>query len=1525
MGDKERLLVVDDDEGTCKILSLVFERQGYEIETAGTGREAIIKAQERFFNLALLDINLPDVEGVELLATLKEMHPDTAVIMITAYASLETAVQALNEGASAYITKPLNVAEVLATVGEALEKQGLVIENRGLYQEAQRELAERKRAEEEIRQRTAQLEALRQVGLEITAQLDLDALLRSIVSQAAELVEGLGGGVYIYRPERDVLEWVVAVGPTAMPVGSVLYRGEGLAGKVWEAGEPLIVDDYQRWEGRASVYEGLSNEAIVGVPICWGEEFLGVLNVEDAHTRTFSPADAELLSLFATQAAIAIRNACLFQETQQALGEMEALYRASSAVGKATSIEEVVRGVAEGAASLGLSFCSLSLIPTADGNGMPLRADTYGVHLTDNGWAAVPSVTDAPITDQATAHRLLEDPDFLLIYTDTDDPQEEKAIPEHTRETMRNAGIRGLVITGLNLRGRSVGLLNFGSTNSLRGLPEDHVRQMRTYANQVAVAVENRLLFNSLNQEKERLALLYRLSHHLSESLEVYDVAQRALDDICAVLGATSGVFLVYEPGNDHLRLVAVSGYDAESVEILNLQIRLRLGDGLAGWVAMQQLPVLVNGVNEDERWLPVTGIDDWVHAVLSVPLVNRDELVGVFSIYSDQVGFFGQDHLRLAESAAATVAAAIANARLFEAEQRRRREAETLREASLALTIALDRDEVIELILAQLQKVVPYDSASVQLFKDGRLEIVGGRGFPNLPDLLGISFPVDGDNPNSEVVRADAPFIVEDAPAVYGEFRSEPHAQASIRAWLGVPMLVGERLVGMIALDKREPGFYTQEHARLAEAFAAQAAIAVENARLFQSERSARESADTLREVSRVVGSTLELDEVLSLVLRQLERVLTYDTASILLFAGAQLYMTTTIGYEDEKLVRTEATMRLGDSSILQAMSSDHRPVVIPDVREDERWIWVPGAENVRAWVGVPLFVRDEMVGALMIDSNQPGSYTEADAAIAQALANQVAVAIENARLFEAEREQRELGQALEEAAAAVSSTLDINQVLDRILEQVERVVAGDGFNIMLVENETAQIVRWRGYERMGMDDKSSRVAVPITKYPSLLKMMRTGEPTVIPDTASDSDWISSEVQEWRRSYVAAPIRMKNMTVGFLNVNSTQPGQFGPADAQRLQAFADHAAAAIENAQLYQELQNYAERLEERVDERTAQLQAQYAWLEAILQSTTDGIIVTDTRREIVQANPVAQTWLTQTLSPKDADRLRNVVQDIARRAEERPEAMLELKGLDLELKAAPIPEPGGGESAAVVAVHDVSHLKALDRMKTRFVSNVSHELRTPVTTIKLYAALMQRTPVEKWKAYLDALEKEADRQARLVEDILQISRIDAGRMELKPRAVPLNDLTEAAIASHQLLAESKALTLEHRIADPGPVVLVDPERTMQVLNNLVENSIYYTPEGGQVVVSTGREKMEGRIWATVTVADTGLGIPEDELPYVFERFFRGDETRQMQVSGTGLGLAIVNEIVELHGGRVTVKSRVGDGTTFTVSLPLA
>jgi two-component system phosphate regulon sensor histidine kinase PhoR len=348
---------------------------------------------------------------------------------------------------------------------------------------------------------------------------------------------------------------------------------------------------------------------------------------------------------------------------------------------------------------------------------------------------------------------------------------------------------------------------------------------------------------------------------------------------------------------------------------------------------------------------------------------------------------------------------------------------------------------------------------------------------------------------------------------------------------------------------------------------------------------------------------------------------------------------------------------------------------------------------------------------------------------------------------------------------------------------------------------------------------------------------------------------------------------------------------------------------------------------LEARVRERTAELQAQYARLDAILSSTADGIVVTDREGNITRANPVAQTWLAEILSPEDAERLQEAVRGLAMCADERPEIVLELTEQDLEVSAAPVVGEGAEEpSAAVVDIHDISPFKALDRMKTTFINNVAHELRTPVSTIKSYAYLMQRTPSEdeKWGQYLVALVQETDQQVQLVEDIMQISRIYTGQLEIEPRPTPLNELTEVVVTSHRALAQERGVTLEHCPMKPTPVAPADPKQMLSALNHLVGDAIRYTPEGGRVVVSTGRREAEGCIWAVVAVSDTGEVIPAEDLPHVFERFFREEELRSARVSETGLRLMIVKGIVELYGGHVTVESGEGMGSTFTIWLPM-
>jgi len=521
--------------------------------------------------------------------------------------------------------------------------------------------------------------------------------------------------------------------------------------------------------------------------------------------------------------------------------------------------------------------------------------------------------------------------------------------------------------------------------------------------------------------------------------------------------------------------------------------------------------------------------------------------------------------------------------------------------------------------------------------------------------------------------------------------------------------------------------------------------------------------------------------------------------------------------------------------------------------------------------------------------------------------------------------REKYDTQQMLQELSRMAVSILDIDTLTSLLLDRLTRTMHIEEAYVVLRRAESGDF--WLA-ARKGPAVLDERPVLqsdnPIAKW-----MVRQREPLTRHDLDVAPEfkglWVRErEILDRLGTELLVPLLVHGDLIGMLILGRKLSGSPYSSDEQlTLTTLANQTAVAVQNAWLYRKVQDHAQTLEKRVTERTAALEAQYARLEAILESTADGIVVADSRGSILQANPIARHWLTQGLLMEDAKRLRRRVRSLARQSKEHPEEVLELNRLDLELRAAPIDETGKN-GAAVVAIRDVTHLKALARMKARFVSNVSHELRTPVACIKAFVHLMERDP-ERWQDYLKPLAQEADHQVQLVEDILEISRADAGRVDVAPEPTSLNQLTREEVAAHRTLATEEGVDLIHRPADSEVLALADPQRMKQVLDNLISNAIRYTLEEGEVTVSTGKAKTADRIWATVTVSDDGIGIPKQEMDHIFDRFFRGEQPRSMQIPGTGLGLAIVKEIVDLHDGRITVESRLKEGSSFTVWLPVA
>lgn len=362
--DKPYILIVDDDEGTLKTLTLVLEKKGYEVETARTGQEGLEKARGRFFNLTLLDLRLPDKQGIDLITPLKELHPDMAVILVTAHASMQTVVQALNTGASAYITKPLRMNKVLAAVEEALEKQRLVIENKKLYNLIQQELAERKRVEAQILQLNRELTTLNKVSQAITSTLHLQETLTIIMKHVAQLLNTAAASVVLHDKARDDVWFAAASGEGADFVqGMRLAIGQGIAGWVVQHSEPVLVPDVSRdtrWFKGFDQDSGFTTRSILCVPLRSKGETIGAIEAVNKKSGVFDQEDLRLLASLAAPAATAIENAQLYAQAQHEITErkraeqlLRTLNAAAVAMERALTTQKVFTAVAEELGKLG--------------------------------------------------------------------------------------------------------------------------------------------------------------------------------------------------------------------------------------------------------------------------------------------------------------------------------------------------------------------------------------------------------------------------------------------------------------------------------------------------------------------------------------------------------------------------------------------------------------------------------------------------------------------------------------------------------------------------------------------------------------------------------------------------------------------------------------------------------------------------------------------------------------------------------------------------------------------------------------------------------------------------------------------------------------------------------------------------------------------------------------------------------------------------------------------------------------------
>ena len=541
-----------------------------------------------------------------------------------------------------------------------------------------------------------------------------------------------------------------------------------------------------------------------------------------------------------------------------------------------------------------------------------------------------------------------------------------------------------------------IGVIHILDSQKIGAFSKEGSRLLTLFADQAAVAIENSRLLAFEQRRRMEAAAIADVGRDISASLQLDVVLERIAAHAQELLQAVTSAVYLSEVNGTTLRAIAASGVDAEEVKADPLVI----GEGILGAIALRNVGEIVNDTLRDPRAITIKGTEDNViERLMGVPILSREQLTGLIAVWRLEAGAdFHSADLDFLTNLAQQAAIAIENARLYAAEQNRRQEAEALRDAAQMIGSTLDQSQAIETILDQLAKVVPYDSISVQLLREGYLEIVGGRGWPDPSVVLGMRFPVPGDNPNTVVVLGRKPLIVQDTSDGFQLFKHHPHKY--IQSWLGVPLIVRDRVIGMFAVDHKQPNSFNEADVQMVNALAGQAAIAMENARLFEETRRQLAELEIIQTIASALRIAQTLDEVFPILLEQLITQFNMGSALVDLLDPVSDEIVTMLAlgaWSPMTGMRTPADV--GGSGLVIATG---KPYVSTDVLADGYVARPDLIEGQNAVACVPIVAQHQPIGTLWVGRQSKIAISDEELNLLIAMGEMVGNTIQRMRLHE-------------------------------------------------------------------------------------------------------------------------------------------------------------------------------------------------------------------------------------------------------------------------------------------------------------------------------------------------------------------------------------------------------------------------------------------------------------------------------------------------------------------------------------------
>jgi PAS domain S-box-containing protein len=1086
--------------------------------------------------------------------------------------------------------------------------------------------------------------------------------------------------------------------------------------------------------------------------------------------------------------------------------------------------------------------------------------------------------------------------------------------PLVNRRLARTAEAKSAAFIPLIVEERVIGVMVAGTTGERRAFATEEVRLMEALAGETAIALDRTRSASALDRALARERLVAKISRRVRSVRDLEAISRVAVTETGRAIGASRCFIRLGEAGEtmpiraewwaDGLEPIADA---VAGLPVSNLAARERRTVAVPDVLDAPELADPSLGSVENLTRLGTK-------AVLATPVIVFDRIIGVLAVHRPETGPWSAGDVALAEAVARELGLALDTARLLDENERRLGEQAGLLKAAQTVTSELELDAVLQRLVDEVAELLRSEAVDCFLLDQERGMLRCAAVHGSLEGIVGFEFPADRGLSGRAIARG-RPVLSDD----YGSLPDAvPHpSYEGFRSAIVAPMRWSGEVMGILGVGTRdESRRFTQADASLLEAFANLAALALRNAESFaERTRQARIQRGFYR-IAAVLGQPISREETFDALAQAASDALGGGSAAVLMPRDDDLRLE---GLHNlPGLLVQFLTDGLGDpAGPLRAAARNGRVLAAPKLEDDDRfeaeWRSVAAESGYGALLAVPVEApRTDECALVLVFFAEERRFADDDLELARNLAGAARGALERSELFEAERRARGLAQQLARTGSKLATELDPAAVLDEVARQAPTLLDADAAVIRLLAGD--ELVAQAGSGDDAQDVLDSRV-------PSTARLagdaVQSRAPVAVPDAREDQRLLQADpmLAAGYAACVAAPlVGPEGAVQGVLSVYCRSPRAWREEEIEALAAFAGNASAALSSAELYQSVALEKERSV------------------AILSNIADGIVAVDREGKVVLWNAAAER-ITGVPGHDALDRPpSDVLQRELESGEDVPagERLVSLRRggeeIWLSLTEAVMRDPAGAVSGRIFAFRDISSERVVEQMKSEFVSNVSRELRSPLTSIYGFAETLLRDDVlfgeEERNTFLGYIASEAGRLTSIVDRLLAVAQLDSGDLQVQLAATDVGEIvTEVVAAAMQsLVLDGHEFVLD---LPPEPLAAdADREKLRQILMDLVENAVKYSPGGGTVRVSARRRDDT----VEVSVDDEGIGIPQAEQSRIFAKFYRAESGgRDLASGGTGLGLFIAKELLAAMRGRISVRSAEGSGSTFVFTLPLS